>query len=201
MTEKEYQGQKINFGTWKRILGFAARKRKYIYWALFFGALTGILDLCTSLFSRWAIDGFIANRTLAGFPWFIAAYVTVQTLFAVFTVGFSIACGKLEANLTADIRQDSFTKLQTMSFSYFDKSSVGYLLARLTTDVSRTVETLSWSFIDLGWGVMAILASLVGMFIIEWRLALILVHLFETNNGPSEYASSQRNNTALSFSI
>ena len=175
MTEKEYQGQKINLGTWKKILSFAARKKKYIYWALIFGALTGILDLFTSLFSRWAIDDFIAKRTLEGFHWYIIAYVTVQTLFAVFTVGFSISCGKLEANLTADIRQDSFTKLQTMSFSYFDKSSVGYLLARLTTDVSRTVETLSWSFIDLGWGVMAILASLVGMFLIEWRLALILI--------------------------
>ncbi len=175
MTEKEYQGQKINLGTWKKILSFAARKKKYIYLALLFGALTGILDLFTSLFSRWAIDDFITKRTLEGFHWYLIAYVTVQTLFAVFTVGFSIACGKLEANLTADIRQDSFTKLQTMSFSYFDQSSVGYLLARLTTDVSRTVETISWSFIDLGWGVMAILASLVGMFIIEWRLALILV--------------------------
>lgn len=173
--EKEYQGQKINFGTWRKILSYAGRKKKYIYTALICGALTGILDLFTSLLSRWAIDDFISKSSLGGFSWFIFAYLAVQTLFAVFTWFFSRACGNLEANMTADIREEAFSKLQTLSFSYFDRTSVGHLLARMTTDVSRTVETISWCFIDLGWGVMAIIASIVGMLIIEWKLALILL--------------------------
>ena len=88
---------------------------------------------------------------------------------------FCRIAGKLEANLTADIRNDAFTRLQTLSFSYFDKTSVGYLIARLTTDVSRTIETISWSFIDLGWQATSVIVGLVAIFVLNYRLALILV--------------------------
>ncbi len=173
--EKEFQNQKINWGTWGKILGFAKRSKKYIYIAAIAGALTGILDLMTQLLSRWAIDGFISAVSLDHFSWYIIAAIAAQMAFAVFTMMFSRACGRLEANMTADIRNEGFRKLQTMSFSYFDKTSVGYLLARMTTDVSRSTETLAWCFIDLGWGVMAIVAGMIGMFVINWQLALILL--------------------------
>ena len=53
--------------------------------------------------------------------------------------------GFLEANLTADIRRAAFHKLQTMSFSFFDRTAVGYLITRLTNDVSRITEIISWA--------------------------------------------------------
>ncbi len=173
--EKEYQNQKINWGTWRRILGFASMSKKYIWIAALAGALTGILDFCSQLVSSWAIDDFIGAMSMNGISLYIFVAVGLQLVYAALTLAFSRACGTLEANLNADIRNAEFRKLQTLSFSYFDKTSVGYLLARVTTDVSRTVETISWCFIDLGWGIMAIIAGLVGMFIINWRLALILL--------------------------
>jgi len=173
--EQDYQQQKIDLKIWKRIYAFAIRRKSYIVWALFFGMLTGVLDLCTSLVSMWAIDGFIAKASLEGFWQYIAVAFVVQMLFAVFTLGFAMACGRLEAHLIADIREEAFTRLQTLSFSFFDKTSVGYLLTRMTTDVDRTIGIISWSLIDIGWGIMAIIASIVGMFIVNWRLALILI--------------------------
>ena len=77
--------------------------------------------------------------------------------------------------MTADLREKAFKKLQTMSFSYYDKSNVGYLLSRLTSDISRATETVSWSCIDLGWGVMSIIASLIGMFAVNPRLSVIII--------------------------
>lgn len=173
--EQDYQNRKVNFKTWKRILGYAATKKKYIFLAVSFGMLTGILDLLSSFVSMWAIDGFITPKNLGQFPLFIVAALLIQFGFGLFTIVFVRSCGKLEAHLSSDIRKDAFTKLQTMSFSYYDKTSVGYLLTRLTNDVSRAIETISWSFIDVGWGSMAIVASLVGMFIVNYKLALILV--------------------------
>ena len=137
--------------------------------------LTGILDLCTNYVSMWAIDGFISPKNTERLPIFIIVAVLIQIGFALFTILFVQACGKLEAHLSADIRKEAFTRLQTMSFSYFDKTPVGYLVTRLTNDVSRSTETVSWSFIDLGWGSMAIVASLVGMFLVNTRLALIII--------------------------
>jgi len=173
--EQDYTNQKVNFKTWSRILGFAKNKKKYIVIAIFFGMLTGILDLCTNYISMWAIDDFISPKKTGGLPVYILVAVLVQFGFGIFTIAFVRACGKLEAHLSADIRKEAFSKLQTMSFSYFDKTSVGYLLTRLTNDVSRATETISWCFIDVGWGSMALVASLIGTFIVNVKLALILV--------------------------
>jgi ATP-binding cassette subfamily B protein len=172
--EQDFQNKKINFGTWKKILGFASKNKKYILLAALFGSVVGILDLATSIASMWAIDGFIQPGKLDGFGYFIALVLVLQCGFAISTWMFVRASGKLEGHLSADIRGTAFTKLQTMSFSYFDKTSVGYLLTRLTNDVSRATETISWCFIDLGWGVMMLIASFIGMYIVNWRLALIL---------------------------
>lgn len=172
--EQDFQNQKVNFGTWRRILGFAGKNKKYILLAAGFGSLTGILDLCTSLASMWAIDSFITPKSFDNFWMFIVAVLFLQSMFALTTWVFVRASGKLEGHLAADIRDDAFTRLQTMSFSYFDKTSVGYLLTRLTNDVTRTTETISWCFIDLGWGIMALIASFIGMYIVNWKLALIL---------------------------
>lgn len=173
--EQDYSARKVDLKTWRKILGYAANNKKYIFIAVFFGMLTGILDLCTNYVSMWAIDGFISPKNTERLPIFIIVAVLIQIGFALFTILFVQACGKLEAHLSADIRKEAFTRLQTMSFSYFDKTPVGYLVTRLTNDVSRSTETVSWSFIDLGWGSMAIVASLVGMFLVNTRLALIII--------------------------
>ena len=82
------------------------------------------------------------------------------------------AAGRLEATLTADVRRAAYTRLQSMSFSYFDKTSTGHLISRLTGDISRITEMISWTCIDLGWGAMAVVASLLAMFLVNLKLAI-----------------------------
>jgi ATP-binding cassette subfamily B protein len=173
--EQDYTNRKVNFKTWSRILGFAKDKKKYIIIAVTFGMLTGVLDLCTNFISMWAIDGFIVPGKLDRLPLYILLAIMMQFGFGLFTIVFVRACGMLEAHLATDIRNEAFRRLQMMSFSYYDKTPVGYLLTRLTNDVARATETISWCFIDVGWGTMALAASLVGMFVVNAKLALILV--------------------------
>lgn len=173
--EQDYTAQKVNLRTWRKILGYAAENKKYIFIAVGFGMLTGILDLCTNYISMWAIDGFITPKTTERLPLFIVASIFIQLCFGLFTLMFVQACGKLEAHLSEDIRREAFTRLQTMSFSFFDKTPVGYLVTRLTNDITRATETISWCFIDVGWGTMSIIASLIGMFIVNVKLSLILI--------------------------
>jgi ATP-binding cassette subfamily B protein len=173
--EQDFSARKVNFKTWRKILGYAAENKKYIIIAVGFGMLTGILDLCTNYVSMWAIDGFITPKTTERMPLFIVTAILIQFCFGLFTLMFVQACGKLEAHLSEDIRREAFSRLQTMSFSYFDKTPVGYLVTRLTNDVSRATETISWCFIDVGWGTMSIVASLIGMFLVNVKLSLIIL--------------------------
>jgi ATP-binding cassette subfamily B protein len=173
--DKDYQNQKINPQTWKVIFKIAVKYKKAYLRVLGGGMFSGILDLSMSFMTMWAIDRFMAPGTLENLPVFIAAILGIQTLMCLMTLVIVRSCGYLESNLCADVRREAFHKLQTMSFSYFDKTSVGFLISRLTNDVSRIMEMISWTGIDLSWGVMAVISSLIAMFAVNLKLALITV--------------------------
>jgi ATP-binding cassette subfamily B protein len=171
--ERDFQKQKIKPETWKVILTFAGRYKKAYVGVLGGSAFAGIIDLGMSFMTMWAIDGFMVPGTTRNLPLFITVLILMQVLLCL-TVLMIVRCsGYLDANLCADVRREAFHKLQTMSFSYFDKTAVGYLISRLTNDMSRIMELISWMSIDLGWSVMAILASLVAMFAVNVKLALL----------------------------
>ncbi|MDR0936221.1 MAG: ABC transporter ATP-binding protein/permease [Oscillospiraceae bacterium] len=176
MQEKDFQSQKINKDTWKVIFKFAMRRKRSFFIILLGGVGWGLGDLATNVLTMRAIDDFMKPQTLEGFPVLVAAFVAVQILLlALLTLFVCRAAGSLEANLSSDMRRAAFEKLQTLSFSYYDKSSVGFLLSRLTNDVSRIMEMISWMGIDLAWGFCALPASLIGMFLVNVRLALITI--------------------------
>lgn len=171
--EKDFQKQKIKPDTWKVIFKFAGKYKKAYVKVLGGGMLIGVIDLGVSFMIMWAIDGFMAQGTTSHLPFFIAAIVLMQVLICIGVLMIVRSCGYLEANMSADVRREAFQKLQTMSFSYFDKTAVGFLISRLTNDVSRIMEMISWAGIDLSWGFMAILSSLIAMFAVNFKLALI----------------------------
>ena len=172
--EKSYEGQKIDPKTWKTILSFAASRKKYFY-IILGGMVAGIIDTAMSFLSRWAIDGFMAPGTTEHIGLFALAAFGLQALMAFLTLVYCRAAGHLESHLSADVRKAAYIRLQSMSFSYFDKTSTGHLISRLTNDVSRITEMVSWTCIDLGWGCMAVVASLIAMFTVDLKLALITI--------------------------
>ncbi len=171
--EKDYEGQRIDPKTWKSILRFAAPKKNYFLLILGGGMLAGIIDTLMSFMSRWAIDGFMIPGTTDRVWLFAAAAIGLQLLMAVLTLIYCRSAGYLEAYLNAEVRKAAYTRLQSMSFSYFDKTSTGHLISRLTGDITRIMEMVSWTCIDLGWGAMAVVASLIAMFLVNLKLALI----------------------------
>ncbi len=173
--DTDYEGKRINPKTWRTILSFAANRRKSFIVIMGGGMLAGIIDTAMSFMSRWAIDGFMIPGSREHLGLFAFAALGLQVLMAVLTMIYCRAAGRLEANLTADVREAAYTRLQSMSFSYFDKTSTGHLISRLTGDISRITEMISWTCIDLGWGIMAVVASLLAMFLVNMKLALITI--------------------------
>lgn len=82
--------------------------------------------------------------------------------------------GKIQEYVMFDIRQELFKKLQELSFSFYDKSAVGWLMTRITSDTNKVTELISWGFIECIWGFGMIFFCLISMFIYSWKLALIV---------------------------
>ncbi|MDR3148497.1 MAG: ABC transporter ATP-binding protein/permease [Oscillospiraceae bacterium] len=176
MTEKDFQAQKIKLSTWKILIGYAAKRKKTFMIVGLGGIIWGLADLSMSFMTMFAIDRFMTPGVLDGFPVFAVLFTMIQTvMMGAFTYVVCAAAGSLEANLSSDTRRVLFEKLQTLSFSYYDKSSVGFLLSRLTNDIWNIMEMISWVGIDLTWGSCSIIASLIGMFAVNIKLAAITV--------------------------
>ncbi len=75
--------------------------------------------------------------------------------------------------ISYDIRQEVFLKLQTLAFSFYDKTAVGYLMSRMISDVARLSEMIAWSIVDILWALCFVVGCMVAMFALNWQLALI----------------------------
>ncbi|MFI5212037.1 MAG: ABC transporter ATP-binding protein [Ignavibacteria bacterium] len=82
--------------------------------------------------------------------------------------------GRIQEYVMFDIRQELFKKLQELSFSFYDKSAVGWLLSRISSDAVKVTELISWTMIEAVWGIGMIVFCVSSMFIYNWKLAVIV---------------------------
>ena len=171
--EEEFSTQ-FNGKTVLRILSQAKP-----HWPLLLGFVTaislvsGVDSYQTYLSKRMVDEGIMmGNREL------IAQIVTqfgVLVLFqSVAVFGFIFSAGRLGDMIRYDLRKKMFEHLQELSFSYFDRTPVGWIMSRVTSDSGRMAELVTWGLLDVTWGVMNITSSVFFMLIINWKLALIV---------------------------
>ncbi|MFZ9704455.1 MAG: ABC transporter transmembrane domain-containing protein, partial [Bacilli bacterium] len=81
----------------------------------------------------------------------------------------------LEMSVYIDIREDAFSQVQKLSFSYFDKTSSGWLIARLQSDTSKISDMISWGITRFVWIMFELVFILITMFLISWEMSLVLL--------------------------
>ena len=141
------------------------------------GAATSAIDAAYPLFNRYALDHFIGEQTLNGIVIFIMAYVALLIGQAVMNYVSAFACGKLEMTVNKDLRNAAFNHLQTLSFSYYNQNSVGYIHARVMSDTGLIGESVSWRLMNIVWSGSYVLGVLIVMLFIDIRLAACILVL------------------------
>ncbi|MGN1249343.1 MAG: ABC transporter ATP-binding protein [Candidatus Spyradocola sp.] len=139
--------------------------------------LNGIIDICLPLFQEYAINNFIAKNTLEGLGGFIALYVAVVLIQIVSASYDAYQACQIEMYVGRDLKRASFNHLQTLSFSYFNQNSVGYIHARVMSDTNRIGSILAWGLMDIVWNSSYLIGVIVVMFMMNWKLALWVVAL------------------------
>ena len=139
------------------------------------GLLTSTVDIILPLFQQYALNHFIALGTLEGLPVFIILYVTVLLCQVVFTFVSCYQASQVEMYVGRDMKRASFNHLQTLSFSYYNQNSVGYIHARVMSDTNRIGSLVSWSLMDGVWNVTYLLGAIVVMLAVNVQLALVVL--------------------------
>ena len=139
------------------------------------GLYGSAMDAVIPLFQQYAIDHFIADSVLDGLWVFIGLYVLViATQVASNYISAFGAC-KIELWVGRDLKRESFNHLQTLSFSYFNQNSVGYIHARVMSDTDRIASTLAWAMMEGVWHSAYLICAVVMMLVINWKLALCVL--------------------------
>lgn len=92
---------------------------------------------------------------------------------AIFGLFFSM--NYVEMEIMTSLRRDAFKRIQELSFSYFDKTPSGWLIARLQNDAASIGEVLSNSVLRIFQIVMSLVFTLITMFTQSWQLSLIIL--------------------------
>ena len=158
-----------------RILPYVRRYRRTLFAMIACGLAGSAMDIALPLFQRYALNHFITLGTLDTLPLFITIYATAIVLASCANY---IACrGAMttEVSVNRDLRNAAFSHLQTLSFSYFNQNSVGYIHARVMSDTSRIGGLVSWTLMDCVWHMSYLVGSLAVMLAINARLTLMVM--------------------------
>lgn len=174
LQEKEYD-QKVDFSIWKRLIRYALHSKPLVIRTMISLVIVAAGDLVYPLLSKYAIDNIIAGSHTERILPFALVYAAVVVIQGLCVMLFILGSGKLEMNIAYEIRQDAFRRLQELSFSYYDKTAVGYIMARMVADVGRLSELIAWSVVDILWSSLYVLGIIAVMLKLKWQLALIVI--------------------------
>ncbi len=141
------------------------------------GLYGGLMDIVLPLFQKRALNTFVAGSTLEGLGPFIALYLLVLASQIAANYLSAFAACKVELFVGRDLRRSAFNHLQTLSFSYFNHNSVGYIHARVMSDTDRIASLVSWSLMDGIWNGIYVLGAVGAMLLLNARLAVWVLSL------------------------
>jgi ATP-binding cassette subfamily B protein len=179
--EEEFTSRKLDWGLWRKIFSFMKPLRKYVILAAVCMIILAGTDVIYPYISMFAIDDIINPNIASGvadlskLKIFIIFYIVFMIIQASMVYLFIIFAGRIQTELAFNIRHKAFHHLQELPFSYYDRTRVGWIMARMTSDSRNLSELLSWGFIDIVWGAFLMVILVVVMFVLNWKLALVTI--------------------------
>ncbi|MEA3349327.1 MAG: ABC transporter ATP-binding protein [Chloroflexota bacterium] len=137
-------------------------------------ALVSILDSYFTFLSKRIIDEGIIARDTNALVNIVTRYGSLILVQAVGVFGFIYLTGVLGERVRYDLRKKMFNHLQELSLSYYNRTPVGWIMSRVTSDSERVAQLVTWGLLDITWGSMNIITASYFMIKINWRLGLIV---------------------------
>ncbi len=168
----------------KMLLPYALRHRRLLLISLLMLIPTAIGDAVQPILVGQAISlirnepvlGFLQGRTLAQGLNLLVVLLLITILARLTFNGLqSFLVQKVGQRITADIRNDLFLHVTSLATRFFDRTPVGKLITRLTSDVDALGDVFSTGAIGIIGNLFSILVIALTMFTLEWRLASLLI--------------------------
>jgi ATP-binding cassette subfamily B protein len=164
----------ISFSIWKKMFPFILPQKKKLIITMSLMLSAAIIDVIFPLILGHIIKYNIEPQTIEGVWAVLGAALLLMTLQGI-NVRIFVALGvNIDTAVARAIRNAVFFHLQKLSLSYYNKTPVGYLMARTNSDTGRIGELVAWGLIDFTWSAFYCVGVVISMFLLHWKLALIV---------------------------
>ncbi len=197
--KEESLPEKLNFGIWLRIFKYALKRVDLLvvvivsllfttfYDSAFVPAMNasaitvaGSTSILTSTTSIWDLPFHVIF--IKGLWEIDIDFLSFLIMQAIFVILRSLAIfanfyftNYLSMVIMITLRKNLFDHVQELSFSYFDKTNSGWLIARMNNDTSAIGDVLSWSLTSILWSVSELIFTIITMFSQNVKYAAIVI--------------------------
>jgi len=191
-TDKEFEAKNTLIPFLKRLFGMALKNHPKLFTILAVGVLiTALADALLpklwqillrdlvlpqlELYEKTFALGEVYTPNIQDF----IPYIIMYSVW-IFSITFSVwmfiyGAQQIQERLMYDLRKEMFKKLQYLSFSFYDKNALGWLVSRITSDTNRVTEIISWGFVSVVWGSSMIVFLFFVMLTINVKLTFMVM--------------------------
>jgi len=166
---------KITLGLLRRVMGYSKPYRWQIVGMLVLILFSTGLSLLTPLILRDLIDKTIPSGNVTRLVFLAFVLLLIPAL----SGGIAIIQRRLNAEVGEgviyDLRVALYARLQRMSLHFFTNTKLGELMSRLNNDVVGAQNAISNTIVSMITNIVQVVAVLVVMLTLEWRLTLISI--------------------------
>ncbi len=164
----------VNINVFRDLIKFYKIEYKKLYMLMFVVIISGVLQAVVPLSIKLLTDDFITKQNLKGFIVAGISFFCLVILSTFSIYSFYVFGGKLEYQVSKEIRKSVFEKIERFSITNIKKYETGELISRLTSDVQKLSEVFSWGVIDASYSIIVLLISIFIMLYLSYTLTLML---------------------------
>ncbi len=175
MHEESNQTARFSLKAFGRLLPYFKVVRGPAIISVVLMAISAAVDAAIPLFTSYAVTNFVEKQTTDGIAAFTLVYLAAIVVQSLTTVLYSRQCMIMEMVAGKLMKRDCFVHLQKLPLSYYNQTSVGYILARVMSDTGKLCGLLSWGAIGMIFNLFYLIGILVAMFALNVKMALTVL--------------------------
>ncbi len=169
------KGKTITAGTRRRVWGFARPYRASIAAFIVTTVAATFLGLLPPLVIREIFDSAIATGDGGYLNVLFAVLLAAAAGEALLSLAGRRLSSGIGEGLIFDLRLRLFDQVQRMPLAFFTRTQTGTLVSRLNNDVIGAQRAFTGTLGTVVANIITLVATLITMFLLEWRLTLLAV--------------------------
>lgn len=183
-----------------RLLPYTRRSRKLLFLSILLllpvsvaGAIQPlIIGQSVSLLRQEPAWSYLENMSLTqGLNFLVTLLIVTIIIRLIFSAAQGYIIQKVGQDITAQVREDLFTHVTSLSASFFDRTPVGRLVTRITSDVEALGDVFASGAIGVLSDFVYFVVIIITIFSLQWQLALMLVSMLIPVTGLIIYFQQQ----------